>query len=569
MNRRDTSSSSFERERGWVPPRHGGDVRVALAFPGPYRAGMSSLGFQTVLYGFASLPGVLAERVFLEPGGAALDVRDAGFAPRDADLLAFSISGENDYEQLLRMLAHAGLPLRAADRSPGAPLIVAGGIAPTLNPEPIAPFVDAVAIGEGEELFAPLVDAVRGRAGRETAIGRLCGAPGIYLPSQFAPSYAEDGTLAAFDPVGGGLRRVVRAAVRDLDAWQTYGRTVAPGSEFEKLCLVEVSRGCGRGCRFCAAGHVVRPLRHRSLPALRAAIAATADLQPRVGLLGAAVADHPDLTQLGRELVAAGRGFSLSSLRLDRVDPELLDLLAAGGTRTATFAPETGSERLRFAAGKRIADAQILDAAERTAAAGLRQLKLYFMIGLPTETPDDRAAIPDLVRRVRERTLLGRREKTDLVRISVTLGGFVPKAWTPFQWHPFAGVRALKEAQSALIRELRKIPNVAITHDVPKWSYLQALLSLGDRRVADILEAAVLGDDWPRALREAAVEPDFFVTRGRSSDELLPWDFVETGLTKSALRVQYEKALAGGAAPASGAHVGAVPVAAAGEGDGG
>jgi radical SAM superfamily enzyme YgiQ (UPF0313 family) len=529
-----------------VPPRHGGDVRVALAYPGHYRAGMSALGFQAVLYGFATTPGVLAERVFLDDAGETLQVLDAGFAPREADLLAFSISGENDYEQLLRMLALAGLPLRAADREPGAPLVLVGGIAPTLNPEPIAPFVDAVAVGEGEELIGALVDAVRGRAGRETAIGRLVGAPGIYLPSLYAPAYAPDGTLASFEPIGSAPRRVVRASVRDLDAWQTYGRTVAPGTEFEKLCLIEVSRGCGRGCRFCAAGHVVRPLRHRSLGALRAAIAATADLQPRVGLLGAAVADHPDLTTLGREMVAAGRGFSLSSLRLDRVDPELLDLLAAGGTRTATFAPETGSERLRFAVGKRISDAQILDASERAAAAGLRQLKLYFMIGLPTETPADRAAIPELVRRVRERTLAGRREKTDLVRISVTLGGFVPKAWTPFQWHPFAGVRELKQAQSALIRELHKIPNVAITHDVPKWSYLQALLSLGDRRAADVLEAAVLGGDWPRALRDAAVDPDFFVLRGRGEDELLPWDFIETGLTKSALRAQYERALAAG-----------------------
>jgi len=168
------------------------------------------------------------------------------------------------------------------------------------------------------------------------------------------------------------------------------------------------------------------------------------------------------------------------------------------------------------------------------------------MIGLPTETTDDRAAIPDLVRRIRERTLAGRREKTDLVRISVTLGGFVPKAWTPFQWHPFAGVRPLKEAQSALIRGLRKIPNVAVTHDVPKWSYLQALLSLGDRRVADILEAAVVMNDWPRVLRDAAIAPDFFVLREKGRDELLPWDFIETGLSKVGLRVQYDKAIAAG-----------------------
>jgi radical SAM superfamily enzyme YgiQ (UPF0313 family) len=448
---------------------------------------------------------------------------------------------------VLRVLELASLPLRAADRGPRAPLVVAGGFAPTLNPEPLAPFVDAVAIGEAEELLAPLVEAARqSRSGRDAALLRLAAAESIYVPALYTPRYAADGTLAAHDPSPGAPARVRRAAVADLDAWPTHSVTLAPESEFEELCIVEVNRGCGRGCRFCAAGSVVRPLRHRSLPALRAALAATAGLHPRVGLLGAAVADHPGLLELARELDAAGRGFSLSSLRVERADPELLRLLARGGARTATLAPEAGSERLRFAVGKRVTDEQVLEAAGRAAAAGLRQVRLYFMLGLPTETPEDLAAIPSLVARVRERLLETRRERTGLVRVGVTLGCFVPKAWTPFQWHPFAGVRARRAALAEVSRGLRRVPNTTVTHDQPKWSLVQALLSLGDRRAADVLEAAVLrGGDWARALRGAEPPPEFFVGRERGRDEVFPWDFVDVGLGKAALRRQYEAALGG------------------------
>jgi len=519
-------------------------VRVALCFPGGYRAGMSSLGFQTVLWGFARQPGVLVERVFLEEAG--LEVMDAAFPPGAADLFAFSISCENDYEGLLRALGLAGLPLRAADRGRGAPLVVAGGFAPSLNPEPLAAFVDAVAVGEGEELLAPLARAARAWRGDPAATrAGLAAIPGIYVPALYEPRYAADGTLEAFEAAPGAPPRVRRAAVADLDAWPTRSRTVAPGSEFEELCVLEVNRGCGRGCRFCAAGSVVRPLRHRSLGALRAAAAETVGLHPRLGLLGAAVADHPDLLELARGLDAAGRGFSLSSLRVERCEPELLELLARGGTRTVTLAPETGSERLRLAVGKRVSDAQLLEAAGRAAAAGMRQVKLYFMVGLPTETAADRDAIADLVARVRHRLLAERREKTSLVRLAVTLGCFVPKAWTPFQWHPFAGVRQLRDALGQVRRGLRRVPNTAVTQDLPKWSRVQALLSLGDRRAGEILERAVLLDgDWERAARESPVNPDFFVLRGRDRDELLPWDFVDAGLEKAALWRRYEQALA-------------------------
>jgi radical SAM superfamily enzyme YgiQ (UPF0313 family) len=514
---------------------------------------MSSLGFHTVLHGFAALPGVLAERVFLDEGGAALRVLDAGFAPAEADLLAFSVSGENDYENLLRVLELAGLPLRAADRREGHPVVVAGGFAPTLNPEPIAPFVDAVAVGEGEELLAPLLDALRDGGGRRAARAglarRLVALPGVYVPALYEPGYDAAGRLASFSPAPDAPGTVRRAAVRDLDAWPAFVRTVAPGSEFEDLCLVEVNRGCGRGCRFCAAGNVVRPLRHRSLARLEETIAEGSTLFSRFGLLGAAVADHPALTELARGIVARGWGFSLSSLRLDNLQPELLELLRQSGARTATLAPETGSERLRHVVNKRISDERVLDAAGQVAAAGIRHLKLYFMVGLPTEGAEDRAAIAELVRRIRHRTLAARRVKQELVRISVTLSCFVPKAWTPFQWHPFAGVRELKTALAGIVRELRKVPNTEVTHDLPKWAFVQALLSLGDRRVAEILEASHrLGGDWKAAFAGSALNPDFVVRRGREREELLPWDFIDTGIAKDALWRQYRTALAGGAA---------------------
>ena len=536
-------------ERGWKPPRFGRDFRVALAFPGPYRAGMSSLGFQSVLYGFASLEGVLAERVFLDEEGEGLHLLDAAVDPGRVDLLAFSCSSEYDYPKVLTILGLSGIPLRSRDRRPEHPLVLAGGIAPSLNPEPLAEFMDFIALGEGEELLGPVIESLRQGTGegrsREGLLEELAPIEGIYVPSLYRPAYEEEGRLIGFEARAPAPQQVSRRWVRDLAAWPVMSRMVAPGSEFEDLCLLEVNRGCGRGCRFCAAGHLMKPLRHRPLEGLLSSVEKGAPLAKRFGLLGSAVGDHPDIVELAGRIVGEGRRFSLSSLRIDRLSPELLEVLRKGGCRTVTLAPETGSERLRRAVGKRISDGQILEAVGRAAKAGIPNLKLYFMIGLPTEDEADRAAIPDLLRRINGQVVAAGRSRGRLGTVSVSLSCFVPKAWTPFQWHPFEEVRVLKRALSGLTRQIGKIPNTTVTHDLPKRAYVQALLSRGDRRTADILEKVhLLGGNWSRALKESPLDPDFFVYRQRDRDEIFPWDFIETGLNRERLWKEYRRALA-------------------------
>jgi radical SAM superfamily enzyme YgiQ (UPF0313 family) len=313
--------------------------------------------------------------------------------------------------------------------------------------------------------------------------------------------------------------------------------------------LVELGRGCSRACRFCAAGFIYRPPRERSREDLEAQIEAGRRESGKIGLVGAAVSDHPAIKDLCRKVLALGGELGIASLRADSVDVELLTLLAQGGVRTVTLAPEAGSARLRRLLNKSLSEEDLAQAAIAASQAGLGQVRLYFMVGLPTETLDEVREIPRLVKRLLHQVLRASQGKKRLGQITLSLSCFVPKPFTPLQWAPFAEVGELKKRQKLVRRELQGVKEVRVHTDLPKWAYTQALLARGDRRVGDLMLAAHR-QGWAQAFRQSPLNPDFFIYRQRSPEELFPWDFIDHGINKDYLWEEYQKGLAGEETPA-------------------
>ncbi len=532
--------------------KEGGEVTVALAYPNVYRVAMANLGFQIVFRQLSRIPGVLPLRVFLPEGEdgrrGTLLTHDHPREVSRSDWLAFSVSYENDYLNVLGMLASAGVPLDWKDRPDPWPLVIVGGIAPSLNPEPLADFADIFVIGEAEEILPRLhenyVEARRAGAAREDLLLGMTRLPGVYVPRFYRPAYTDEGTLASFEALRGAPARVRKLWVEDLEAFRPDSVIQSPDAEFRDMILVEVGRGCGRGCRFCAAGFFYRPVRYRRYESLVRVMAERMEPGSRFGLLGASVFDHPDLERLAGFLAEHGCPFSVSSFRADAVSAEVLARMAAGGIRTATIAPETGTERLRAIAGKDITDEAIFEAARMITAAGIPNLKLYFMVGLPHELREDIEGIIDLVKKVRHNVLSVARGKGAMGGITVSLSCFVPKAWTPFQWEPMEDIESLRDKQRYLALSLNRIPNVKATHDLPRWSFVQGLLSRGDRRVGRaLLLAHDLQGNWKKALQQSPVNPEFYIYRPRGFKELFPWDFIDTGITKAFLWGEYARSL--------------------------
>ncbi len=531
---------------------------MALAFPNTYFVGMSNLGLQTVYHWFNADERVVCERVFL-PGKqelvAAMATREpfvtieSQTAVRDFDVLAFSVSFEWDYTNIVSMLRLAGLEPRAERRDRRDPLIVIGGAVTFVNPEPLAPFADVIAAGEAELLVPALIDAFaeEGSRNRPALLRRLAGSRGFYIPSLYDVTYAGPGRVASIAPVAGSDAPPVvsKAAVKAADRIEPPCTHIfTPDTEFGSRLLIEVVRGCANLCRFCWAGYNYLPVRSFATERILEIARAARPHSDRIGLVSIALWGHPDIEHILQSLVDMGYSISPASLRLDDLTETIVTLLRTSGERSITIAPETGSDRLRRVINKTVTNEQILAKTDLIFRCGIENLKLYYMIGLPTETDEDLVAIRDLTLAMRERMVGAARARGTVGRIVASVNPLVPKPGTTYQWMPMTDAREIERKVDRLRALVGETDNVYFNIKSERHSYYQGLLSLGDRRVADVIELAERnGHNWRAAVAESGLDADAYLYRDRRDDEFLPWQIIDGGMKTAFFRQEFEKGL--------------------------
>ena len=517
----DELRTRLEREKNFVA-KSGGRLRFALAYPNFYRVGMSNLGIHIIYRLLNSHKEISCERFFL-PEQSTLEKISRANIPllsletqtplNKFQIVGFSVSFEPDYFNVVKMLRLGKINPRASERTDFDPIIIAGGPCATFNPEPLAEIFDAFVVGEGEVILPPLIDEIIAteQLPRRQRLEKLSRLDGIYVPLF--------------------KKKVSRQWVSNLDEHPAHSTILTDDAEFN-MYLIETARGCGRHCRFCMAGYCFRRPRNRSLDVLKNEIVAAKKFGKKIGLMGAAISDYPQIDELCKFILGEHLQMSVASFRADSVTLELVKSLAASGLKTLTIAPEVGSEKMRAVVNKGITEENIFNAIELGLSAGIKNFRLYFMIGLPFEELADVEAIAELTARVK---------KFCGGRLTLSVNPFVPKPFTPFQWSPFAKKKYLDEAFKILRGQLKNLRGVEIISESVRSAEVQAILARGDRKISEVVLMSESAQDFRRNFKAVGLDEDFYL-RAIPFEENLPWDFLEQGFTKKYLRDEFNRA---------------------------
>lgn len=556
MNRKDLIDrlqELYKDEDSWVTVNPHAGQKVAIVYPNTYFVGMSNLGLHIIYEEINLRNDSVCERIFL-PEKKELEAYDKTKTPlmsvetqrpmHQFDVVAFDVTFEMDYFHIPLMLRHGRVPIMGKDRTEFDPIVIAGGPCATFNPEPFADFIDAFIIGEGEGIVSRVLDIIRdGKMeglDRHAILRQLANISGVYVPSLYVPIYSDDGEFKGYHIAEGAPKTIKR----HFEMLTSGGETVVATNytEFGAMYIIEVARGCGRHCRFCMAGYCFRVPRVRPLEILKEGVDRAEKLGKKVGLMGAAISDYPEVDELVTYIRSKDMRYSCASLRADSLTQAVVDGLADSGQKTITIAPETGSERLRRVINKGISEEHLQNAATLSAKSGIQHMRLYIMIGLPTETDEDIDAIVGLA----ERTQAHMAEVGCKGRLTLSINPFIPKPFTPFQWMAMDNQKTVEKKLQYIKKALQKNRRIEVLVESPKEAYIQGVLARGDRRLGAVLVACAAdrgSKSFKAEMKAAGLDMDEMNYRERSFDEFLPWSHLDMGMDDGYLEMEWKRSV--------------------------